>query len=61
MKGDAMAVNPNPSLPTALASALGAITSTRTAVKKAAAQVYTPPVEQTSHPAPVSGASPRQA
>lgn len=38
-----------------LNTALGAITSTRAAVKQAAAEAYTPPVDQTSHPAPVSG------
>lgn len=53
-----MAVNPNPSLPTALASALGAITSTRTAVKKAAAEVYTPPADQVPGPAAAPAGTP---
>jgi hypothetical protein len=55
MKEATMAVNPQSSLPTALSGALGAITATRTAVKKAAAEVYNPPVDQTSHPEPLSG------
>jgi hypothetical protein len=43
MKGHAMAVNPQANLPAALSGALGAITTTREGVKKAAAQVYNPP------------------
>ena len=58
MKGHLMAENPPASLPAALSGALGAIVTTREGVKKAAAEVYTPPVDQTSHPAPVSGPIP---
>lgn len=59
MKGQAMAENPVSSLPAALSGALGAITSTRQAVKAAAAQVYHPPTDQTSHPADSSGPTPK--
>lgn len=52
MKGQAMAENPVSSLPAALNGALGAITSTRQAVKAAAAQIYAPPpVEDHGPPA----------
>jgi hypothetical protein len=58
MKGVTMAVNPQANLPAALSGALGAITTTRQGVKKAAATVYNPPVDQTSHPEPLSGPAP---
>lgn len=45
------------SLTAALDGALGAITTTRTSVKKAAAEVYTPPADQSPHPEPVPGQS----
>jgi hypothetical protein len=54
-----MAVNPQANLPAALSSALGAITTTREGVKKAAAAVYTPPAPQTEHPEPSSGPAPK--
>lgn len=50
-----MATPPPKDLTTALNGALGAIAGTRAAVKQAAAQVYTPPTPETSHPAPSSG------
>lgn len=53
-----MAENPVSSLPAALSGALGAINNTRAAVKAAAAQVYSPPTDKTSHPGPVSGPAP---
>lgn len=45
----------NSSLGTSLTAALGAIKNTQASVKAAAAQVFAPPQDQTSHPAPVSG------
>lgn len=53
-----MATLPPASLASALTGALSAIGTSRDAVKKAAASVYNPPTDQTSHPAPVSGGKP---
>lgn len=50
----------NASLGTSLTAALGAIKNTQASVKAAAAQVYSPPGDQTSHPGPVSGPAPGQ-
>jgi hypothetical protein len=47
MKGVIMAVNPQANLPTALDTALGAITATRQGVKQAAQAIYNPPADQT--------------
>lgn len=55
-----MAQNPPASLPAALTGALGAINNTKASIKKAAADVYAPPQDQTSHPADLSGPEPGQ-
>lgn len=53
-----MAESPPTSVPAALSGALGAILNTRAAVKAAAAEVYSPPQDQTSYPAGLSGQKP---